>query len=160
MDVLATVAREVDGGALDAPYRSALEGAIRYFSVAAPRHTADEEASLFPRLRNCDDPALERALASLEALERDHDEAEANHAAIEALVRRWLAEGRLSRADTDELRERLARLRTLYERHIAMEDQEVFPAAARVLAREQLEEIGGEMAARRQVPRNPFEGFD
>ena len=31
--------------------RVALESALRYFREAAPKHTADEEESLFPRLR-------------------------------------------------------------------------------------------------------------
>ena len=31
--------------------RAALETALRYFREAAPKHTADEEESLFPRLR-------------------------------------------------------------------------------------------------------------
>ena len=31
--------------------RPALESALRYFREAAPKHTADEEESLFPRLR-------------------------------------------------------------------------------------------------------------
>ncbi|MGH8639190.1 MAG: hemerythrin domain-containing protein, partial [Burkholderiales bacterium] len=56
--VLATVAADAAGGPLTAEYRSALDGALRYFAVAAPKHTADEEVSLFPRLRNLDDPSL------------------------------------------------------------------------------------------------------
>jgi hemerythrin-like domain-containing protein len=49
------------------------------------------------------------------------------------------------------LRQRVARLQALYEHHIAIEDREVFPVAARVLDRAQIVKIGGEMAARRQV---------
>jgi hypothetical protein len=43
------------------------------------------------------------------------------------LGRRWLADDRLRVNDAAELRHRLARLRTLYTRHIALEDQELFP---------------------------------
>jgi hemerythrin-like domain-containing protein len=156
--VLATVAADAAGGPLSPEYRSALEGALRYFAVAAPRHTADEEVSLFPRLRESGDPALAEALASLDRLEHDHEEAEAHHAAVEELVRGWLGNDRLSSSDTGQLRQRLARLQDLYERHIRVEDQEVFPAAARALDRTQIEEIGGEMAARRNVRRpNPLD---
>jgi hemerythrin-like domain-containing protein len=49
------------------------------------------------------------------------------------------------------LRERLAQLQALYQRHIKVEDQELFPAAAQVLDRTQLRQIGREMAARRQI---------
>ena len=55
-----------------------------------------------------------------------------------------------------ELGERLSALRTLYRRHIAVEDQDLFPAAARALNEDQIGQIGREMAARRGVrPRTP-----
>ncbi len=149
--VLATVAADAAGGPLTPAYRTALEGALRYFAVAAPKHTADEEVSLFPRLRTSGDPAAAAALAALDRLERDHDEADGHHAAVEHLVRRWIADDRLSAADREQLRDRLARLQHLYQQHIAVEDQQVFPAAARALDRAAIERIGEEMAARRQV---------
>jgi hemerythrin-like domain-containing protein len=151
LSVLAVSARELAGRPLGEADRSALEAALRYFAVAAPRHTADEEDSLFPRLRDSGDPALARALDALDALERDHEEAERDHAVVDELVRRWLTDDRLPDADLGQLRACLARLQALYARHIAVEDQEVFPAAARALDRSQLTTIGGEMAARRQV---------
>jgi hemerythrin-like domain-containing protein len=151
LNVLATVAADAAGGELTSSYRTALEAAIKYFAVAAPKHTADEEESLFPRLRACGDRQLGQTLTSLDRLEHDHQEADTNHAAVDALVRRWLADGRLAAADVADLRGRLARLQALYREHIAIEDQEVFPAAARLLARAELEQIGGEMAARRGV---------
>jgi hemerythrin-like domain-containing protein len=149
--VLVAVATEAAGGSLTPEHRSALEGALRYFGVAAPKHTADEEISLFPRLRDSANPALRAVLATLERLEHDHDEAEAHHAAVEDLVGQWLRDNELGSADLEELRNHLARLETLYQRHIAVEDQEVFPAAARVLNPSQILEIGSEMAARRRV---------
>lgn len=151
LGVLATVTREAAGAELDPPFRTALEAAIKYFAVAAPKHTEDEEASLFPRLRQSGDPTLADALASLDTLEHDHEEAEAHHVAVETLVRRWLTDGRLPESETQELREHLARLQVLYERHIAIEDDHVFPAAARVLDRAEIEQIGTEMARRRDV---------
>jgi hemerythrin-like domain-containing protein len=151
LHVLVTVATEGAGGPLTASYRDALEGAIRYFTVAAPKHTADEEVSLFPRLRESADTAAPDALASLDSLEHDHDEAEGHHAAVEELTRRWVANDHLLQSEIEELRERLARLEALYRRHIAIEDQQVFPAAARVLDHAQLKQIGNEMAARRDV---------
>ena len=155
LHVLVTVATEGAGGPLTASYRRALEGAIRYFAVAAPKHTADEEVSLFPRLRESADSAAHDALASLDSLEHDHDEAEGHHGAVDAIVRRWVANDHLSQSDFDELRERLGRLEALYRRHIEIEDHEVFPAAARVLDHAQLSQIGDEMAARRDVRVGP-----
>lgn len=153
LQVLVTVATESAGGSLTSGQRSGLEGALRYFAVAAPKHTADEELSLFPRLRDSADPALQAALASLERLEHDHDEADAHHTAVDGLVGRWLKDDGLGSAHLEELRHHLARLAALYRRHIAVEDQEIFPAAARVLDHAQIQTIGDEMAARRAVRR-------
>ena len=151
LDVLATITDEAAGGPLTPSYRRALEGSIRYFAVAAPKHTADEEISLFPRLRENANPEIAAALAALDALEHDHQEAETDHVAVDELARQWLADGSLSEPNLEELRQRVARLQALYQRHIAIEDREVFPVAARVLDRAQIEEIGREMAARRQA---------
>ena len=149
--VLISVDAQAHGGPLTEAHRGALDGSLRYFSVAAPRHTADEEVSLFPRLRDSGDAAAAEALALLDRLEQDHHEADTHHAAVEGLVKRWLAEDSLPPAEAAELRERLARLQALYERHISVEDREVFPAAARVLDEAQIHQIGREMAARRQL---------
>jgi len=43
----------------------------------------------------------------------------------------------------------------LYRAHIAAEDRDLFPAAARALDAPTLREIGREMAARRGVPYGP-----
>jgi hemerythrin-like domain-containing protein len=102
--------------------------------------------------------ALAEALAALDRLEHDHEEAEAHHAVVDGLGREWLANDRLSSSDIEQLHRRLTRLQELYDRHIRVEDDEVFPAAARSLNRMQIEEIGGEMAARRNVRQtNPLD---
>lgn len=149
--VLVLVDAEAAGGPLTPAQRSALEGSLRYFSMAAPKHTADEEESLFPRLRDSADPAATKAMALVDRLQQDHDAAEAHHEAVGVLVQQWLAENCLPTPRARQLRERLAHLDTLYQRHIRVEDQELFPAAARVLDGAQLRQIGREMAARRQV---------
>lgn len=151
LTVLVAVEAEAAGGALTSAHRDALEAALRYFAVAAPRHTADEEESLFPRLRTTDDAGVSEALALVTALERDHDEADEQHAVVDSLGRRWLTNGRLAPSESAELRDRLSRLQSLYRRHIAVEDEQVFPAAARVLDAAQIHEIGQEMAARRRM---------
>ena len=151
LDVLATITDEAAGGPLTPSNRRALEGSIGYFAVAAPKHRADEEISLFPRLRENANPEVAGALAALDALEHDHQEAQTDHVAVDELARQWLADGSLSEPNLEELRQRVARLQALYQRHIAIEDREVFPIAARVLHRAQIEELGREMAGRRQA---------
>ena len=129
-----------------------MQVARAYFSNAAPRHTADEEESLFPRLRASSDPDARRAVEIVERLERDHARADLCHAEIDALVSRWLDDGNLSDELRTDLRAHLAQLRSIYEPHIACEDLELFPAAARVLTFEEVAAIGREMAARRKAP--------
>jgi hemerythrin-like domain-containing protein len=136
--VLAAIATEAAGGPLTPASRSALERAVRYFTIAAPKHTADEEVSLFLRLRQSGDPALAEVLASLDRLEHDHDEAEVHHAVVDDLVRQWLANDRLRQTDTERLHHHVTRLQRLYQEHIRVEDEEVFPAAARALERAQI----------------------
>jgi hemerythrin-like domain-containing protein len=152
LDMLIQIAR-AGGRPLPQPDREALSVALHYFRSAAPRHTADEEQSLFPRLRAT--PARE-ALDSLERLESDHRSADAHHDAVDVLGTRWLAEGELSGSDAAAMREHLGALRALYEAHIAVEDRELFPAAARALSRGDIEAIGREMADRRGVAFAPL----
>ena len=57
------------------------------------------------------------------------------------------------------LREHLVALERLYRRHIKVEDEEVFPAASRVLSAADLEAVGREMAGRRKVPFLPPPGL-
>jgi hemerythrin-like domain-containing protein len=134
---------------LNVEHRSALDTALRYFREAAPLHTRDEEESLFPRLRQSDSPAAREALAALDALEADHDTADALHVEVERLGRRWLESGALSATELVSLRDMLIHLRTLYQRHIAVEDTQLFPLAGQALSAEEQTEIGREMAKRR-----------
>lgn len=140
-----------DARALDREEHAALEAALRYFDFAAPRHTRDEEDSLFPRMRASDDPAVPHVLARLDALEADHRHAEAMHLEAARLCRQWLDTGPLPGPDVERLRHALAELRQTYARHIAVEDHEVFPLAGRTLNSSQLAEVGREMARRRGV---------
>jgi hemerythrin-like domain-containing protein len=155
LGLLSTVARNCRGGPLDAGERRAVQQALRYFATAAPRHTADEEISLFPRLRACGEPATVESLGVLDELEADHRLAEQEHATVDALANVWLAAGVLSPPEVDRLLASLEDLQRRYARHIAVEDRELFPAASRVLTPAELEAIGREMADRRNVPFRP-----
>lgn len=140
------VARDRQGGELDERYRKALETALHYFEEAAPRHTADEEESLFPRVRaRLGDAERER----IAALEHDHREADAAHAEVDRLGRRWLEAGRLESAEARRMLERIETLSALYTRHISAEDQEIFPLAREVLPDDEVAAVGREMAQRR-----------
>lgn len=142
---------ESAGGALTPEQWKDLEKAVNYFARAAPQHTADEEESLFPRLRATRDPRAAEAIECLSQLERDHEMAEAHHLAVDTFCRRWLDHGFLSDADRRNLEDRLAELQAIYREHIAIEDNQLFPVASAVLSEEQLLEIGREMEDRRDL---------
>lgn len=147
--ILRTVEASTDG-ALAPGARPGLETALRYFREAAPRHTADEEDSLFPRvLAASDDPRAAAAAAVIARLSAQHEAADAMHGAVDRLARRWVADGRLPERDLAQLRVWVLRLRAIYEEHIAVEDHNLFPLAARVLDHRALTQVGREMAQRR-----------
>ena len=150
--VLIAVDERLAGGTLTPALRADLEAGLRYFETAAPKHTADEEESLFPRLRETRDGAAAHAFEVLARLERDHDEAEQHHGVVDTLVRRWLVRGHLEADGARELRVRLTALRVIYQQHIEVEDRELFPTAARLLSASEMHEMGREMAARRLPP--------
>ena len=131
--------------------RAALDSALRYFRESAPKHTADEEESLFPRLRRLQDPELEKALATLDALEADHSKANTLHAAVDALGTQCLNERYLSATETDQFRQAVSDLASIYAEHIRVEDTVVFPAAKQRLSIPQQSEIATEMASRRSL---------
>ncbi len=149
LNVLITITEQGRGQALATAQREALVSALRYFREAAPKHTSDEEDSLFPRLRALGDARLAAALEPLSVLESDHRAATLDHEEVDALCRRWLAEGHLSPGATRELAGRLHELHVLYRHHIGLEDTRIFPLARALLPPGQIAEIGHEMARRR-----------
>jgi len=134
---------------LDNEAAEALDTALNYFASAAPRHTADEEQSLFPRMRRTGDPRVTCAMAHIDRLESDHREAEQAHARLDELGRRWLRDGALDAAAFTELRHLLKALSVAYREHIPLEDDSVFILAAEVLDADALRAVGEEMKQRR-----------
>src|SRR5215510_11156375 len=57
---------------LNSESQLALEAALRYFREAAPKHTADEEESLFPRLRQIENADVRALMGRIESLEEEH----------------------------------------------------------------------------------------
>lgn len=130
--------------------RRALESALRYFREAAPKHTADEEDSVFPRLRQSGDAEMRTALTTLEALERDHRRADSLHAQVDVLGKRCLQQGPLSPTEARHFRGAVAELASIYKEHIRVEDDQIFPIAARLLSQADKAIIADEMAHRRK----------
>jgi len=144
------VAKTVDRP-LNNDIASALTSALRYFREAAPKHTADEEESLFPRLRHIQDPQVQSALDQIEQLEKDHRRANPLHQEVERLGSRYLSMGSLSPQESESFRQAVAELSSMYRQHISVEDHLVFPVAARLLSPADRISIAEEMASRRKV---------
>jgi hemerythrin-like domain-containing protein len=153
LSMLTQVAAQAHGGPLPAEHQTALEKALRYFREAAPKHTADEEESLFPRLRALNRPGMKQVLAEVDNLEHDHADAQISHAEVDRLGQGWLASGSLPPDDVARLSKLLTGLAELYRTHIQIEERDVFPIAALLNAAER-DAIGAEMAARRRLHRN------
>ena len=149
LEVLQKVVALFGAGALPDEGRRALETSLNYFSHAAPRHTADEEESLFPRLCRSDDPDARELIVELTRLGTEHRRAEVCHAQVEVIGRRWLRTGRIDRSSRTKLRTLLGELVAMYAAHIELEEQRVFAAAAMILPMSDLLEVGAEMRQRR-----------
>lgn len=147
LHTLVTLAEIEQGGGLSEEQQAILERALNYFREAAPKHTADEEESLFPRLQSS--AGFPKIAARIASLQDDHREASALHERVDRLGRGWLDANSLSSSDTAMLRRSLAQLSLIYTSHIAIEDRELFPVAAQLLTREEKAGVGREMAARR-----------
>ncbi len=150
--VLTEVAKRFGDQQLDEESRRALETALDYFALAAPRHTADEEQSLFPRMRASEHPEVQAAFAELDRLEADHRAAEVMHQTVDSLGRRWLRDGYIIERDRSLMSNLLAKLSSIYKDHIRHEDTQVFRLASLVLSSDDLGQVGAEMRERRLGP--------
>ena len=148
---LAKVSRTSSAASLDDPHREALRTALDYFTQAGPRHNQDEEASLFPALKELHHSEIQAAVTKIAELAGEHRQAEQIHKRIDDLGRQWLAKGRIGPDELHEFGGLVDQLIKLYEPHIAMEEREIFPLAARMLAPQAIAEIGEQMRLRRIV---------
>ncbi|HUX27822.1 MAG TPA: hemerythrin domain-containing protein [Terracidiphilus sp.] len=144
--ILEVVARRAQGRALTVEETEAVQAALQYFHVGGKRHNADEEESLFPRLRAKDGAGHEEAL---ERLENDHRNALNLHAAVETFFTAWMSAGRLSPEGAGRLVSATEQLEQLYKAHIQVEEEVVFPHAAEALDTGTIAAIGMEFRARR-----------
>lgn len=125
---------------VDSEASTAAGNILRYFDIAAPLHHADEENDLFPALRKLGDPALSKALDTLEA---EH----VKLAELWRAVRPWLES--ISQQGSPVRPATLTDFATRYIAHANQEEATVYPATQR-LARATLDQLGRHMSQRRQ----------
>ena len=143
-DTLKKLAEHLKNKGCDVQVQQAAQGILRYFDTAGQFHHQDEEQDLFP--------ALQAAASS-------------DNAQLNTLLERLLAEHMIMLAAWDALRPALLQLSagkqvtlkaavmekfiTSYTAHIATENGELLPLAARLLSLQQLKKIGRKMSERR-----------
>ncbi len=147
LDILCLVAERARARSLTGEERSAVQAALQYFHAGGERHTADEEESLFPRLRE------ETAACNLEEIDRlegDHRHAAGLHESVDWLYTAWISSGILEPDEQRRLQSQTQQLKQLYATHIQIEETVVFPRAAQVLNGPAIAAMGAEFAARRR----------
>lgn len=133
----------------DEAARQAARDVMRYFDLAAPLHHQDEELHVFPPLLAGPDASLravvERLLQDHRAMEQAWPEARRVLESIaESPAAGWTP---LTASQTAALDGFAA----LYVRHLADEDQLVYPAAAATLPEQALQMMSRDMMQRRGV---------
>ncbi len=146
LNILCVVVERAQARSLSEEEAAAIEAALHYFRVGGKRHTADEEESLFPRMR--ENAALAN-LRELGELESEHLQANELHNAVSLFYTAWIRNGRLNSGNERQLRSALQQLMSLYQEHIEMEERVVFPRAAQALDGKTIAVIGEEFRARR-----------
>lgn len=136
-------------GAPESEIADAASAVYRYFRRALPLHEADENQTLFPRLRN----ALPLGGLAREAAETMVKQ----HKAIDELVAELLEPCDTLRHHPERLPILASRLQDVtgalarvFEAHLRMEETVVFPAIRDSLTDEQLQEMSHEMQQRRR----------
>ncbi len=144
---LQRLVRHLATGGSDDEARTAAASVLRYFHTAARDHHADEEVDLFPALIESmagSDAVCLRGLT--EALAQEHLEIDARWRGLRPRLER-VAAGLPALLDADEV----AAFAGLYDRHIAREETELLPMAARLLDDATLDRIGRAMRERRGI---------
>jgi len=132
----------------DVDARAAAAAALRYFDTSAQDHHADEEVDLFPALVDSmagSDAVCLREL--VDALTTDHRRLEAAWRRVRRVLVRIAVGDDLATLEAAEVEALVG----LYERHIAREEGELLPMAARLLSDDALGRIGRAMRERRGV---------
>jgi iron-sulfur cluster repair protein YtfE (RIC family) len=142
LDTLLTAADQLETD--HAAALTAIQNSLRFMDTSGERHTEDEEASLFPRLRQ---KLSSEEIAFLNSLEEQHVKAGSIYLELKRAALSLAAE-----ATADSIRryrECAERLRSLYRDHIRAEDEILTAMARRSLEAGEIHEISREMRARR-----------
>ncbi len=128
----------------------AIANSFRFLDSSGVQHTADEEESVFPRMRRS---LSKQDVTFLEKLEDDHREVDRVYeSAKDVYAALAAANGDIGEA-AGRFQDIVERLCGLYRAHIAAEDERLIGLGRAVLSDEELSAIAREMKIRRNVPR-------
>ena len=137
MQALLEATTAIAAGTGTAADRETLDDVLHFLGRGAERHVADEEQSVFPRLRK--HPETGALIERIAAEHRNHDD---TIIALRGAIRHLPA-------GADTLATIAADLASQYEAHIELEDAELIPAMRRLLSAGELDEMLREMRERR-----------
>jgi len=135
LNILRAINHRAQSRAMTDEETAAVKSALQYLGTCVQQHTMDEEESLFAWLRSKSDS---REIEELGTLENDHREIDDLSQVVVTLFSAWIADGRLSAEDQQQLRSGIELLERLYKKHVQMEEQIVFPLLAQMLDRQPL----------------------
>jgi hemerythrin-like domain-containing protein len=125
---------------------AAITSSFSFLDTSGVLHTEDEEASLFPRLRQ----KLSAAeIEFVDSLEAQHVQAEEIYSRLKQLASQLSAQDDVDSRRVAEYVECAEALRTLYRAHIRTEDEVLTALAKRSLSEPELIDISREMRERR-----------
>jgi hemerythrin-like domain-containing protein len=132
----------------DEPFLNAIKDVIRYFDNAAPQHHLDEELHVFPVVLAMDEEHLNKIVLQLQ---NDHKKMEENWAIIRAmltLIAKTTPKKPVFSSDQNILIDEFV---TMYEKHISLEEDQIYTVAIQKISNDSLASMSKEMALRRGV---------
>lgn len=141
---LRVLATRLSSQGCDAQAQQSAQAILQYFDCNGPIHHLDEDEDLFPVLLTCDGEYRELTHTLVSRLQADHGTLEATWQALRPQLAQIAAGTSVTLNET-----LIERFVMGYFEHIGIEERELLPLAEHLLAPEQLQRIGQQMAQRR-----------
>lgn len=147
LHVLWVVADRAASRQLTRAETESVQSALQYFRMNGLRHGRDEQESLFPRLRAESISGNSEELCQLESNDRHTNRL---HVTVASLYSAWILGGGLGPDDDLQLQSSTEKLKRLFDEHMRVTEQIVFPRAIQLLGSRSMAAIGQEFRARRR----------
>lgn len=129
---------------------SRMDLALTHLATSGAKHTRDEEESLFPRIFSKRDDVVSEVYDVMTELEDQHKRAASIETAMGKMLANLETAENVDQNRIDLFSDLVESLYSLYRPHIQVENEFVFPVAAKILSTDELFEVGKEMYGRRR----------